>query len=191
MPAVAINNNDMPAGRVFTLLHEVAHVVRKSGAVLCASVDDETDVEVFCNHVAGAVLVPRGDLLNEPRVRSATSTEQWTDDALAALSRTYSVSREVLLRRLLILGKTSQTFYAAKRARFAAEYASWNQKRKDGTGGPDYLTTVLSQNGRLYARLVLEAYGHHAITASDVSTYLGVRTQHIPELETGVFMRTG
>jgi hypothetical protein len=74
---------------------------------------------------------------------------------------------------------------------FAAEYKSWNQKRKDTKGGPDYLTTVLSQNGRLYARLVLEAYGHRSITASDVSTYLGVRTQHIHDLESDVFMRAG
>jgi Zn-dependent peptidase ImmA (M78 family) len=191
MPVVAVNSKDMPAGRAFSLIHELAHVAIRSGAVMCDPNRDGADVEVFCNHVAGAVLVPRGSLLAEAEVRAATALTVWQDDAVTRFARSYSVSREVLLRRLVVLGKTSRTGYASKRAQFAAEYSRWAQKLKASEGGPDYLTTVLSQNGRFYTRLVLDAFGHQTITASDVATYLGIKTRHIRGLETDVSMRAG
>ena len=37
--------------------------------------------------------------------------------------------------------------------------------------------------GRLFTALVLDAYARDVLTATEVSTYLGVRAKHIPAAE--------
>jgi Zn-dependent peptidase ImmA (M78 family) len=185
-PVIAVNSNDMPAGRAFTLLHELCHVLSRDETSVCSLTD--TGDEVFCNHVAAAVLMPRDALFADGDVSAASSSSRWSDDALKKYARLYGVSREVVLRRLLTLGKTSQSFYSEKRALFLEEYRQWSRKRKESEGGPTYLATVISRHGRLYPRVVCEAYGQATITASEASTYLGVKTKHLPSLESDVFM---
>ncbi len=187
-PVIAVNSNDMPAGRSFTLMHELAHVLSHAETSVCSMADrDASSDEAFCNHVAAAVLVPRDALLAEGEVSTAQSTSRWADDVLQRFARTYGVSREVVLRRLLTLGKTSPAFYAEKRAMFQEEYRRWVRKRSESEGGPTYLTTVVSRHGRLYPRVVFEAYSQATITASEASSYLGVKTKHFRSLESDVF----
>lgn len=77
LPVVVLNAADLPRARAFTLLHEVAHLVVNVGG-LCdpqrarhrPRTPDE-GFEVFCNHVAGAVLVPSDSFLSHPVVVSA------------------------------------------------------------------------------------------------------------------------
>lgn len=188
---IAINSGDMAAARTFTLMHELAHLTLRGGAVMCEpAMHDAVDVEVFCNHVAGAILVSRDSLVQS----ASTRTRELDDDSLGQLAREYSVSREVVARRLLVLGMTSQSAYAGKREQYAREFVLWRNKRKNDAaakkGGPDYITTTVSRLGRRYMGIVLDAYAHSAITASDVSTYLGVKTKHIATLQMESVMRS-
>jgi Zn-dependent peptidase ImmA (M78 family) len=63
MPAVVVNRADASAARVFTLLHELTHIALHT-AGLCNLSElgpqsvDARRLETYCNHVAGAVLVP-------------------------------------------------------------------------------------------------------------------------------------
>lgn len=185
LPVVAINSKDAPSARVFTLMHEVCHIALHSGEVLCDLSDDETasmEIERFCNHVAGAVLVPREAFLKEAAVAIATSLTLWDASNVQALARRYSVSREVILRRLLILGRTNRKHYADWRAKFRAEAVAYSRKLAESTGGPTYRTKVISQLGRLYSRLVIDAHNREAITTSAASSYLGVKVKHLEPL---------
>jgi Zn-dependent peptidase ImmA (M78 family) len=114
LPVIAVNRKDKPNGRTFLLLHEFTHLMlRESG--LCDLDEDvalrppeENRVEVFCNHVAGAALVPRANLLAEAIVvNKGERRHQWSDEELEVLARRYAISREVMLRRLLILKSRS------------------------------------------------------------------------------------
>ena len=186
LPVVATNSKDAPSGRTFTLLHELAHIAVRSGEVLCDLSAHDTaaaSTETWCNHVAGAVLVPRDALLAEPLVRVADDETEWTTSDISALARRYSVSREVIVRRLLILGKTSPDHYAEWRGRFNDEYAEYARKLDASSGGPTYMTKVVSQLGRLYPRLVLTAHDREAITTSAASGYLGVKVNHFDSLQ--------
>lgn len=188
LPVVGLNNNDSPTGRAFTLAHELAHVALRSGESLCDFSDDTSDPEVerFCNHVAGALLVPARMLLAIPTVRSADSSRTWSEAEASQLAREFRVSREVILRRLLILGRTNQLHYSDWRKLFAAEYEKYKSKMDEGTGGPDYATKTLGQLGRLYASLILSAYGRNAIRTSSASAHLGVKVQHFGSLAAGL-----
>lgn len=188
LPVVAVNSKDSPRGRIFSMLHEAAHLlIRQTG--LCDLEEqqgrpEDRRIEVFCNHVAGATLVPARHLLAEDRVRKHGATLTWSDEEIVALANRYSVSRETLLRRLVILGRASRDHYRRQRARYLAEY----RERVTGGFAPVPVRT-LSQVGRLYARLVLDSFHQEKITSSDVSEFLGVRLKHMPQLEQEVLGR--
>ncbi len=183
-PVVAINGADRPRPRTFSLMHELCHVVVARGGISDfherGPDEPDTRVEVFCNRFAGALLVPRDALLNESLVRGASGNREWTDDELSELAGYYSVSREVILRRLLTLGKTSESYYQ----RVREEMAPRDRGSPEREGG--FLTPsrgAVRSVGQPFARLVLNAYYEDAITLSDVSEYLGVRVKHVPVIE--------
>ncbi|MCD4728710.1 MAG: ImmA/IrrE family metallo-endopeptidase [Pirellulales bacterium] len=179
VPVIVVNRKDAYAGRLFTLLHEFTHLMLRRSGLCDLEISSnrprvEQRVEVFCNHVAGAALVPKTQLLDEVIVRSHKGAE-WGDDELGELARDFGVSREVLLRRLLILGLTTQSFYVARRKHFLSEYE--NRTQKEGFVPPP--TDVLSTSGKTYLSAIMDAYDNDRITSSDVSDYIGLKLKHL------------
>jgi len=194
LPVIVVNSGDSVRGRIFTMLHEFAHLmIHEAG--LCDLGDrapemtQEQQVERFCNHVAGATLIQAGQLLDDPLVVTHRGTATWTDDAIEALANRYWVSREALLRRLLVLGRTTETFYRRKRAQYQREYEAHAQQRSGGFAKPSRV--ALSSAGPLYVSLVLDAYNSDRITANDLSEYLNVRLRHVPEIAEELARRSG
>ena len=186
LPVIAVNTKDAPNARAFTMLHELCHVaLRRSG--ICEPDEDrllpseERRVEVFCNRVAGAALVPMRDLLAEDVVR-AHAGALWSEGELRTLARRFSASRFVVLRRLLTAGRTTAAFYRAKHEEWLADALDQRAKEKAG-GGPPPDRAAVAERGQAFVRLVLQSYYQDRITLSDVSEYLGVRLKHLPKIE--------
>ena len=198
LPAIVVNIKDSPRGRTFTMLHELTHLTLREGG-LCDTLEDgerrpeDQRIEVFCNHVAGAALVPREYLLAEELVRSKPRNTEWPDEDTERLARRYGVSREVLLRRLLIFERITQTFYDRKTRQYQEEYEEQAQQRPaEGFAPPHQM--AISAVGPFFARLVLSSYYQDHITASEVSDFLEVRLKHLPKIEASVMgqsMSTG
>jgi len=184
LPIVLLNGGDAPAGRMFSLLHELCHLILREGG-LCLPGQDIEGIEVLCNRVAGAALVPAESLLTEPVVRQTRGPRDWADDDLTALAREYAVSREAVLRRLLIVGRTTERFYQLKRRQFAVEAAALEVEVECGFVPP--FRQALHRMGRLYAKGVLESFYEGRISASDLSRYLGLKLKHLPDFEAAAF----
>ena len=92
------------------------------------------------------------------------------------------MSKEVVLRRLLITRLTSREFYSIK-------HNEWMKKEKkpDSSIGRgikrDIPKESLQRNGMPLTSLVLDSYRNDRITTSDVADYLGIRVKHIPRIE--------
>jgi Zn-dependent peptidase ImmA (M78 family) len=190
LPAIVVNIKDSPRGRTFTMLHELTHLMLHEGG-LCDTLEEgerrpeDQRAEVFCNHVAGAALVPRQRLLTEEAVRNAPRQAEWPDDEIARLARRYRVSREVLLRRLLIFERITKTFYDRKIQQYHEEYEEQAEQRPaEGFAPPHQM--AISAVGPFFARLVLSSYYQEHITASEVSDFLEVRLRHLPKIEASV-----
>ena len=97
----------------------------------------------------------------------------------------FGVSREAVLRRLLTLGKTTQTFYESRRAQFLKEYAELNETKSEG--GPLYHIQVLSQLGRAFTRLIFQGYHERALTLRDVSNHFNMQVKLIPAMEKAAY----
>lgn len=181
-PIIAINGSDSPRAKTFTLFHELAHVsLGSSGLCDLHDADEQTDVvEPFCNKVAAEALVPTAALLAEPLVRNQVGLE-WEEWRLAELAQTYGISREVTLRRLLSLGRTTEAFYRAKREEYLRGY---QETAAQASGFLAYFRRVLRDNGGLFTSLVLDAYHADVVTPTEVSRLLGgVKLRHLTSIE--------
>jgi Zn-dependent peptidase ImmA (M78 family)/DNA-binding XRE family transcriptional regulator len=185
LPIIVLNSSDSPLGRIFTLIHELTHLA-KGQSGLCDMLEDVPRptsldaIEVFCNYVAGSVLVPAKELLDIPIVGLSNSSTEWDSESLSEFRRLFWVSKESILRRLLILKRTSPAHYKKMRVYFEEEYKKLNSSGM--TGHVPYFRKVILNNGTFLTRLVLRAYGSEIITGSEVSRILNVKLDHLPKI---------
>jgi Zn-dependent peptidase ImmA (M78 family)/transcriptional regulator with XRE-family HTH domain len=182
-PAIAFNSQEDIAPRVFTMLHEAAHIALRAGGIGICNLDDDGKgdgprIEAFCNRVAGAIAVPREALLGERDVHLHRGTT-WEEDELRDLARLFRVSNEVIARRLVIVGKASTVFYNARRAAMKERFEGKRVKVEGSKAIELPPDRVLRESGGTFTRLVLSAYGERRITASDVADALAVRVKHL------------
>ena len=192
-----VNRKDVYPRRTFSLLHELAHLMLRQSGVSEVNVDAprpaaDAQIEVFCNHVAAATLMPRVAFLAEPLVAQRPGIQDWSDDAIEVLSLTYNTSREGIVRRLLTFGRVTPEFYNGKRAQYAAEFRAQRQREREARGNDGIPRNMpretIADFGRPFVRAVIENYHQDRITLSEVSGYLGVKVRHIPVIESQVGM---
>jgi Zn-dependent peptidase ImmA (M78 family) len=199
LPIVVVNRNDTLTRRTFSLLHELAHLMIRVSGVSDLETDatrpaEDQPIEVFCNQVAAAALMPRDALLKDSRVvAQGRLSENWSDDEVSDLARQFNVSREALLRRLLTFDRTTSAFYGKKRTQYNDEYAVTRALRKVQPPETEMKRNMpqetVSNFGRPFVRMLLGNYYQDRITLSDVSGYLGLKVKHIPKLEQAARLR--
>ncbi len=186
LPVIVLNAKDAPRGRIFTLMHELAHLMLGQDGV-CDPLqvgrhvqNPDERMEVYCNRVAGAVLVSRDALLAHPRLARVGGPRDWSDEEIQVLADYFAVSREAIVRRLVVVGWATEAFYDRKREAYLVQYRARAVKARDRFAPP--FRIVLRDNGRQYTRLILDALDREQITLADVSDYLGVRIKHLEKI---------
>ena len=174
-PAIVVNSSDSAFGRVFSLLHELAHLAL-GGDSLCNSHGDQGDgpVEAFCNRVAAATIMPATDVLSDAAV--SVHDGPWSVSELEQISRRFGASVEAVLLRLVSLGRADQSEYSALRPCLSV-------RRAGQSGRGDYYNNVLSRLGRPLVRLALDASSSGLITLAEASRHLGVQAANFANLE--------
>ena len=149
---------------------------------------EDQKLEVFCNHVAAAALMPKDTLLADPIVvAQGARSVNWSDAEVQELARQFDVSREALLRRLLTFNRTTADFYGKKREQYLAEYLASKARQKERPEDTEMKRNMpqetVSNFGRPLIRMLLGNYYQDRLTLSEVSGYLGLKVKHIPKLE--------
>lgn len=181
MPVIAINRKDSFNGRIFSLLHEFVHILLGQGGISNSSYYDDTEekVEVFCNKLAAEILVPSSIILSNPYIK--TGKQRYSDSEILAIAKNFSVSEEVILRRLLTLEKISNSFYKEKREEYLEIYRR-NAARTTNDRGfkqnvPQQTITGL---GIPFISFAIENFNADKITLNDLSNALGgIKIKHI------------
>lgn len=187
VPAIVLNGGDSASGRIFTVLHEFAHILLRNTGV--CDLHDRKDgastdkTELFCNAAAAAALLPSASFLNEPIIVGQTNPAGWTDSDLSDLARKYSVSREVVVRRLWTHDAANWDFMQAKIRQFRKEYDDFQERKEKRKGGPSFYRMRVRDYGRSYVRLALDAYHRDEINAAELSDYVEVKLNQLPKLE--------
>lgn len=185
LSAIVLNYGDSDSGKIFSLFHEYAHLMLNHGGICDMRQENRERIEIFCNYFAGAFLVPKDALLNHELVRTNSNVVEWADEILKHLAWTeFKVSREVILRRLLIMGRTTEEFYRRKREEWRIE---WEERKKEITQEKNARrykpNECLKEKGIPFISLVLEAQSQNRIAYSDVADFLGVRLQYLKKIE--------
>jgi Zn-dependent peptidase ImmA (M78 family) len=190
-PVISVNRKDALTRRTFSLLHEFAHLMVRVSGVSDLEADErrrpeDQRIEVFCNQVAAAALMPKESLLAQSGVAEhGLRSEAWSDAQINDLARSFNVSREALVRRLLTFDRTTNPFYNRKRNQYIAEHqaALARQREKTTEVKRNMPQETVSHFGRPLVRMLLGNYYQDRLTLSDVSGYLGLKVKHIPKLE--------
>ena len=194
LPVIAVNRGDALSRRIFTLLHEFAHLLLRESGVSDFEIEvhrppEEQKVEVFCNAVAAATVFPKSMFVSEQIVREHGKKDAlWEEEEINELADIFSMSKVSIVRRLLTLGLTNNGFYKRKEEQYSDEYQEWLKKRKaeyqdKEFAGRNMPNEALSLLGRSYIRMILAPYHGDRITLRDVSAYLNLKTRHIPKVE--------
>jgi Zn-dependent peptidase ImmA (M78 family)/transcriptional regulator with XRE-family HTH domain len=178
-PVIYLNNSTSKTRQVFSLFHELAHVlfhingISKFDASYIAQLrQPERRIEIFCNALAAELLMPSADF--DAQLREYRSIDERSIERLA---NRYSVSREVVLRRLLDKGLVSQALYEEKSAEWAAQ-----ANERDSSGG-NYYATQATYLGERYLKLVLGKHYQGKLTLEQAADYLGVKVKNLVGLE--------
>ena len=184
-PIIALNRKDEPSARLFTLLHELVHIVtRTSGTCNDMSQDKSRvgQIELLCNKIAGLTLVPTEQLKLSKHIQSI---QQYglNDTYIAALARDFAVSREVILHRLWDIGIIEKTTYFETLNRYSEEYIAYKSRKKADGFLPPALDKG-TQVGKLYTKAVMSAYHADKLSPREASNYLlGLRVKHFGAIE--------
>ena len=135
----------------------------------------EGRIEQFCNAFAGSFLVPAAQLES-----AAEDLPDPTDErGLVSLSYKFSVGKHVILRRFLDLGWIDQPYYRQKTAEWEKQ---WSKAKKPQGGPVRQEVKSISQRGRRFSSLIVEAADRGLIAPPTLYEGLGVRTKYLSDV---------
>jgi Zn-dependent peptidase ImmA (M78 family) len=191
-PIILINNSTAQTRQIFTLFHELSHlVVHESGIT---KRDDSyieklhghaRQVESFCNKLAAEFLMPVSNFKTMIKAFS-----KYDEQSVAELARTYKVSREVVLRRLLDLNLVSKQRYEHDVKKWQEEYEAKQKDDAQSKSGGNYYATQASYLGEKYLSLAFSSYYRGKISVEQLADYLNISVKNIPGLEQFVLQKT-
>lgn len=189
LPIIVLNPKDPAVARTFTLMHELVHITLRASGV--CNIFEEYDrppeeqaLEVYCNAVAAAALVPADALNDLPIIKGKPGIVEWPEDDIDAVKRVFGVSRFVVLRRLMDLGRTPVDYYRRRHTEWLAQLNAI-EPNTDVIVPPHRM--AISASGKAFSRLVVRALHENTITLSDAADYLGTKAKNLAAIEGEVF----
>lgn len=184
LPIIGLNNEDRYPAKTFSIIHELVHLIKRSSAI-CNEMFNSFSAqmeEVFCNAVAGEVLVPKANLIKQLGSYTADEIDYYLIDSLAAK---FSVSKEVICRRLLDAGKIHQQQYYSLNDIIRINYETEREEAKENrrlTGATiprNMSREAVDQTSSSLCKTFYQGYREGYFDKQDVARYLGIKQNHI------------
>ncbi|NQV72047.1 ImmA/IrrE family metallo-endopeptidase [bacterium] len=191
-PVIYVNNSNSRSRQIFSLFHELAHLIAGTGGIT-ASDDSFIDqlplehqaIERFCNKFSSEVLVPSDRFL--PFLLNV----DYSDHKLSQIAKSFSVSREVILRKYLDAGSVAQHFYDSRVFEWNQQFLASEKAKKTKKGGGDYYATHASYLGVNYLKMALTSFYRGESTREQTARYLKIKPGNLSKLEDFYFKKVG
>ena len=179
LPIAAVNQSDRWPAKCFSLLHETIHLCnRKSATCSCINAECDDAEEVYCNAVAGEFLFSRQIALKE--INNGLNPSDC--DSFDSIAKKYSVSRDVVARRVYDIGQMSRTDYERLLDLFrqeAIESSLREKARAQGSGRAmgfmPYEKKMVDYHGALYCIYVNRALSSGVYNEHEAASALRVK----------------
>ncbi len=176
-PIIYVNNSSTKTRQMFTLFHELAHLLFRTSGVdtsedsyIPALPARERRIEILANRFATEFLVP------DRAFTEAVAGHDRSEKTAELIAARFHVSREVIYRKFLDRRWIDRAAYE----RAAQQWAG--QRQAGGESGNFYWTTI-SYLGREYIALAFNQYYQNRIDAERLGEYLDTKPKNISVLE--------
>ena len=186
LPIAILNGADEASARTFSLLHELTHLALNVSAIdggVAEPVglsEQDARTEKFCNEVAGEFLVPSEALLQYLGEQADGGLNM---TFLASAAKRFSVSREVIARRLLVNGRIGNGQFQLWREQLKEEYEAFlkekKAKSKASKSGPRFEVIQARNLSQTFMRLAFNAYEQDHLSLNGVSGLLGLKVKSV------------
>jgi len=177
-PIILINNSMPDSRQIFTLFHELGHLLYHMGGIDFRdnrSIDyaskKYSTYEINCNRFANEFLVPTEVLTAQDLVISEKQIE--------ILANLFSVSREVILRNYFDLNLIDNDYYKKMVAKWVKDAKKIKKKRSGG----HYYYTQISYLGSTYINIAFSKYYQNKISSENLSSYLNIKESKLSTFE--------
>lgn len=143
-PLIFVNGNDSENGKIFSLLHEFAHLCLGESSLYNEgyySGPRKRHTETICNAAAAEILVPQA-LFVEAWQTEIKNTDE--EQVIRILAKDFKCGLTVVARRALDNGFIEQKLYN-KTAELAVKLYNEQKKRQKESGGGDYYKTAANR----------------------------------------------
>lgn len=193
LPIIGINDEDRPPAKSFSIIHELVHLFKRESS-MCNDMNNSVatkEEEVFCNAVAGELLVPQ-DAISIVLSNNNCSAPYSKED-LKRIADRFSVSREVIIRRLLDLNKISKIEYDTYVDMFRKEIDYEREKqrtdRKNGINNSiprNISREAIDRTSPSVSKVLYRGYGEEIYSKQDIARHLNIDQKHINKFLTEV-----
>ena len=180
-PVVVANTRENPQARIFTLLHELAHLASRTETSCLQGVGTSTDadrVERWCESAAGSALLPREGL--EVEMRSVRGPERPDFALVEHIATRFKASLRATAIALIDAGLAPGELYAEVDQ--AAPSSDFAKKAGFGGGGQEAWRTRLREVGPRAANTVLAAMETSRVNELEARRYLNLDSTGLTEL---------
>lgn len=182
-PVIVVNNMNTFTRQIFTLFHELAHVLFGLSGITPDDLSfaerisnaENRKIETICNELAAEILVPSSSFPLSS-LSAVSNDEEELIEKVATVAASYQVSREVVMRRLLERGVVDRDTYL----KWAGEWSS--QRSHSGKGG-NYYYNQRAYLGQAFLSLAFSQYYSGDISIGELADHLGMKARTVQELE--------
>jgi Zn-dependent peptidase ImmA (M78 family) len=180
-PFIVVNDQDAPVAWAFTVLHELTHLWLGTTGV--SGGRNDTQIETYCNSVAGEMLLPETEM-NELRFLRRASLQE-TINAVAQFARARNISRPMVAYKLLRMNLITHERWRELDKHYEDEWlaAQAQQAGKDkNKGGPNPYVVKRHRLGYALLDLVKNSLMEGFLTHTRAGRVLGVKPRNVDPL---------
>lgn len=169
-PFVILNRRDAVSAQIFSLIHELAHLFRRTDAIsnsleFRSTIRGMDSEEIFCNKVAAELLLPKNNF----------QKEFYNKFDINKISNLYKASKISIFYRLKDLGKIrleeADKLEEEIKSEMAENLKRKTEREKNKKGG-NYTNNMKDSNGDLFNKIISNAYLENKISYVEASNLL-------------------
>lgn len=180
-PFILVNRHDIEssAGRIFTLVHEYAHLISQKTGVLCdfRGIKKGRNPEPFANKLSARILLTYEELRERLHsLKLFRYSNQWSNKELDEIRKPFFVSRDVVSIMLQEMGIAQKNLYEQK-------LAEWGKRQiwKRGGKRPTKKEQKLRELGHSFVKLLSVGSKHPSFPVLDISYVLNTKVEKTDE----------
>lgn len=180
-PLIVVNDQDAHVAWAFTTLHELTHLWLGTTGVSGGNAD--TQLEAYCNSVAGEILLPDQEMNDLHFLRRANL--QQTIAAIAEFANTRKISRPMVAYKLLRANVITQGRWQELDRNYRDEWTAAQARESTGNkdeGGPNYYVVRRHRLGHALLNLVEASLAEGFLSHTKAGQVLGVKPRNVDPL---------